>query len=254
MDTIAIDLNYDLYQDKRKHHSDTPNRDFFETEAAAAGFHPGFAKPMMQKALFLPEHSSLYNRPDAREQFNPGLNFPGRQGHPAAGARMGNVPFAAADQVRGNPMYQGSMRGMSPMGSVTNYQNISINQHNIGFGSHFAPQTVAYPFATSQVPNGRAGSIADDNLSFSNQMFGPRAAHYTDRGGNLPFGYQDQGLFGQFGVPSNRFSTFEITGEDWDPAFAHGKIVMISQRKYRSVKGVLFQLMEDVEEIELLFR
>lgn len=143
---------------------------------------------------------------------------------------------------------------MNPVSSVTNYQNISINQHNIGYGSHFAPQTVAYPFVAPQLQPGRAGSIPEENLSFSNQMFGSRAAHYPDGIGTPAFGYQDQGVFGQLGVQSNRFSTFEITGEDWDPAFAHGRIVVISDRRYRSVKGVLFQLMEDVEEIELLFR
>ena len=61
-------------------------------------------------------------------------------------------------------------------------------------------------------------------------------------------------MFGQFAIHSNRFSTIDVTQEEWDSTYSDGRIVVISDNRYRSVRGIMFQIMEDVEELELLFK
>jgi hypothetical protein len=236
MDSVAIDLNHDLIVDKRKHtrndHRNEVSDDGSEEDYEdSAEFHQQIEKKEEQ-------HVSSIFKTTRRMQ---GI-VKGTLGRERDGESLFGLKTSLFQRVQNVPSKLIGMPVVTPL-TAFNSNTIQIrtnDQRNINrIGQPLSS------FASGAQP------FNNPNLDYMNNRWsGQRGVGY----GYEPEGYS-QGFCFAPKMNSLRFQKMADIGlEELDSQFADGQIFYQSSQKFKSVKGVLYQVMEEIEEYELLLK
>lgn len=235
MDNVAIDLDHDLIVDKRKHarndlreelsinSSDVEGHDLLESEKNNR-FDGQQVSSLFKTTRRM---QGIVKNTLGRDRFNENL----AASKPSALQRGPNLPA----KVVGMPV-------------VTPLSAFNSNIIQIRTNDQRTVHRIGQPLSSF----GGAGYPA------LNQPFEFMANRWSGSRG-MGFGMEaegySQGLYFAPKMNSLRFTKMaDITLEDLNPQFADGQLFYQSSQKFRSVKGVLYQIMDEIEEYELLLK
>jgi hypothetical protein len=238
IDCIAIDLNHDLYQDKRKH-GDGQNID------QDAAFYVPLAQP---------------NQGYIAQQINSNMimhDYEESEGCPSQDHQEG-IPEIEQNMIQ-NGVYRRKELAIGLKGAyqpsrivgVTVPTPLALQNKNIEimrFHDGRQPEELVPHYSSfqglSSYPYSSTAFMAE------NRRLVQRAAHQSSAANDYSQGFPMAPKMNSLSF--NRMADISIN--DFDTNFRDGQIVSSNSHRYRSVRGVLYQIMEEIEEYELLLK
>jgi hypothetical protein len=236
MDSVAIDLNHDLIVDKRKHTRNGPKDD--ESELSSCS----------RNDTLLETDNRMMRIDDTKGSLM------------AAGSRRTNC-LIKGTLVKDRDRENGATLKTSILQKGQNMPAKVIGLPVVTPLTAFNSNTIQIRASDERLIN-RIGqplsSFGHSNHPIQNSFIDSFNLRWTgSRGIGLgmdPEGYS-QGYCFAPKMNSLRFQRMpDISLDELDAQFADGQIFVQSSLKFRSVKGVLFQIMDEIEEYELLLK
>lgn len=237
MESVAIDLNHDLIVDKRKH----PKHD--ENE----GISMDAPEDNYEDSIQL----------DKKEGMHDDLH--------------GSSLFITTRRIQG--IVKGTLGRQKEDDLLLNLKgslfNRGLHMPSKVIGKSVVTPLTAFNSNTIQIRTGEPRAVNRINQPLSSFSYGNYQLSTAPFEFLLPQGsglrgfsnaYEQEGYSqGYYMVPNKansiRFNKMaDITLEEIDRQYADGQILYQSSQKFRSVKGVLYQIMDEIEEYELLLK